>query len=813
MAKARKLRKRSLPHLTILEDISALISHSQDLQEALKSIAAIVAERMETEVCSLYIYDRQKNRLTLCATMGLDQESVGKVSMGINEGLTGLVMEKMSPVMVVDALAHPRYKYFPETGEERFHSFLGVPLIEKRNPLGVLVVQTSRRREFSRDEIRLLKTISAQASSIIIQARLLDTLKDKERERKEYHKQLVDALRKLRSYEGKRRDRVERGTGHKWRGRLTGLSVAPGFGRGPAYVLSPRLDLSSVKKEKNKNPKREVERFRAAVERGIEQIHNLKLRMSTLISKEEGALFDVHRMILEDPAIIEQIEGKIRKEGYVAEYAVSSVFEQHLNSFTQIEDEYLREKAADVKDAAQRLLENLSGIKEKTMNLPEEAILVAEDISPADLTLLEGDHFRGIALSTGGVTSHASILAKSFEIPTVVAVEGLLDNVQHGDSLIIDGNSGVIYINPSQEVIREYDRLEREYLAFNRELEEIRDLPAETQDGHRVTLYANIGLLSDIAFAQLHGAQGIGLYRTEIPFLAHRDFPAEEEQYTLYHRVVEGMGGKPVTIRTLDIGADKYPTYVRRATSEPNPFLGWRSIRISLDVVDIFKTQLRAILRAGALGRVRLLIPMVSSLEEIVKVKEILAEVKEELEREEVPFDHQMELGIMVEVPSAVQLASRLVREVDFLSIGTNDLIQYLLAVDRSNMKIAGLYEPLHPAVLSALMHVIEAAKREGKRVGMCGEMAGDPLCALLLLGMGLEEFSMGSLFIPVIKKIIRSVTYQAAKASAQIVLQMDTVGEIKRYLFEQMRDLGMVELMELYHLVGGVRPVTGVRS
>src|SRR3990172_2115746 len=522
--------------------------------------------------------------------------------------------------------------------------------------------------------------------------------------------------------------------------------------------------------------------------------------MSTLISKEEGALFDVHRMILEDPAIIEQIEGKIRKEGYVAEYAVSSVFEQHLNSFTQIEDEYLREKAADVKDAAQRLLENLSGIKEKTMNLPEEAILVAEDISPADLTLLEGDHFRGIALTTGGVTSHASILAKSFEIHTVVAVEGLLDNVQHGDSLIIDGNSGVIYINPSQEVIREYDRLEREYLAFNRELEEIRDLPAETQDGHRVTLYANIGLLSDIAFAQLHGAQGIGLYRTEIPFLTHRDFPSEEEQFALYRRVVEGMDGKPITIRTLDIGADKYPAYMRRATVEPNPFLGWRSIRVSLEMTEIFKAQLRAILRVGALGRVRLLIPMVTSLEEILRVKELLAEVKGELEREEVPFDSQMELGIMVEVPAAVQMASRLIREVDFLSIGTNDLIQYILAVDRSNRKVAGLYEPLHPAVLAALTHVIEVAKRQGKRVGMCGEMAGDPLCTLLLLGMGLHQFSMESLFIPVIKKIIRSVTYQAAKTSAQIVLQMDTVGEIKKYLFEQMRVLGMVELMELYH-------------
>lgn len=799
MAKIRKTQSKSLPHLMILEDISTAMTHSHDLQETLKNIVAIVGERMETEVCSLYILDRPKNRLTLCATMGLDQESVGKVSMGINEGLTGLVIEQMSPVMVVDALAHPRYKYFPETGEERFHSFLGVPLIERRQPLGVLVVQTSRRREFSKDEIRLLKTISAQVSSIMIQARLVDSLKDKERERKEYQKRLMDALRRLRSYEGKRRDKVTRVL-HKWRGRLNGLSASPGFSRGTAYVLTPRMDLRAVKKERAKNPTREMERFRAAVEKGIEQIHNLKQRMSTLISKEEGALFDVYRLILEDPAIIEQIETKIRKDEYVAEYAVSSVFDQYLQSIAQIEDDYLRERATDVKDAAHRLLENLTGTQQERINIPENAILVAEDLSPADLSLIEGDHFRGIVLSTGGVTAHASILAKSFEIPCVVAVEGLFETVREGDSLIVDGNSGIVYINPSQEVTREYDRLEREYRAFNRELNEIRELPAETLDGHRVSLYANIGLLSEIAFTHLHGAQGIGLYRTEIPFLAHRDFPTEEEQYTLYRRVVESMGGKTVTIRTLDIGADKYPSYVRRVGTEPNPFLGWRSIRISLEVSEIFKTQLRAILRAGALGRVRLLIPMVSSLEEILKVKEILAEVKEELEHEEIPFDRQMELGIMIEVPSAVQLVSRFIREVDFLSIGTNDLIQYILAVDRSNRKVAALYEGLHPAVLAALMHTIEVAKKEGKRVGMCGEMAADPLCAMLLLGMGLEEFSMGSLFIPVIKKIIRSLNYQAAKASTQIALQLDTVGEIKKYLFERMRELRMVELLEMYH-------------
>jgi phosphotransferase system enzyme I (PtsP) len=798
MAKARPTSRKPLPHLTILEDISTLISHSHDLEETLNQIAAIVAERMDTEVCSIYIFDQRRTRLTLSATMGLDKEAVGKVSMGIGEGLTGLVLERMKPVMVVDALAHPRYKYFPETHEEHFHSFLGVPLIEKKTPLGVLVVQTSRRRQFARDEIRLLTTISSQVSGIIVQARLADSLKTKEQERKEYQKRMVDAIRKLRSYERKRTERKVKTRQH-WRGRLIGLAASPGFGRGRAYVLEPRMDLGAIPEKKVRNREREIERFRGAVERGIEQINVVKNRMSRLISKEESAIFDVYRLILEDPAIIQQIENQIRREGFTAEYTVRVVFERYLQHVAKIDDPYLRERTTDIKDAAQRLLENLTGVSGRELDIPDDAVLVAEDLSPAELSMLEGDHFKGIVLSTGGVTSHASILAKSFEIPSVVAIEGLMENVHQGDLVIVDGNSGGIYVNPGHEVIREYDRLEKDYAELNRELEGLKDLPAETTDGHRVALYSNVGLLSDIAFAHQHGAQGVGLYRTEIPFLAHRDFPSEEEQYTLYKRVVEGMGEKPVTIRSLDIGADKYPPYMRSVGVEPNPFLGWRSIRVSLEVEEIFKTQLRAILRVGDLGRVRLLVPMVSSLEEITKVKELVGEAKDELEREGTPFDRHMELGVMVEVPSAVHLADRFLREVDFLSIGTNDLIQYILAVDRSNRKVANLYEPLHPAVLAALASTIEAGKREGKRVGMCGEMAGDPLSAVLLLGMGLEEFSMGALYIPVIKKTIRSISYQAAKATAEIVLQMDTVSEIKKYLFDQMRSLGMVEILEMY--------------
>jgi len=371
--------------------------------------------------------------------------------------------------------------------------------------------------------------------------------------------------------------------------------------------------------------------------------------------------------------------------------------------------------------------------------------------------------------------------------------------VQQGDTLIVDGNSGIVYINPGVEVVREYERLDREYRAFNRGLEESHNLPAETRDGVRVELGANIGLLSDITFAQRHGAEGVGLYRTEVPFLTYHDFPGEEEQLELYGRVITGMGGKPVTIRTLDLGPDKYPAYLR-LPREDNPFLGWRSIRISLEMDDLFKVQLRAILRAGAHGPVRVLFPMISSVEEILQVKEILAQVKEDLRQEGKPFDPWMPIGVMIEVPAAVWLADRLAKEVDFFSIGTNDLIQYLLAVDRNNRKVAPLYEPLHPAVLTAISWTVQAAKRAGKRVSMCGEMAADPLCTLLLLGLGLDELSMEPFFVPVIKRVIRSLSYVRAQRLTQEVLQMETVQEVKGRLFEEIKQLGMIEFIEMYH-------------
>ncbi len=782
--------------LRLLEDIGTLIARSHDLQETLENITQTVAERMGTDVCSLYLFDPKDKRLTLWATTGLDRAAVGKVSMNVDEGLTGLVIERMEPVVVTDAMTHPRNKYFPETGEERFHSFLGLPVLEKHDPLGVLVVQSRSRRRFSRTEVRLLKTISAHVRSIIVQARLQETLQTKEREHQEYRTRMIEAIKRLNVYERERAEKPKTG-GRASRLRLTGISASPGFGIGQAHIIHPQIHFHALSERHTDDPESEVRQFHAAVQRAIVEIEALKARVHERLPEVDRAIFDVHRMMLEDPGFTDKIEGLIR-QGYAAETALKKVVEEYVEAVSHAGDEYLRDRATDIRDIGQRVLRHLLGLEEKEGPDGESLILVAEELSLSDLCLVDHAHLKGVVLASGGATSHASILAKSFEIPTVVGVEHA-ELVQQGDTLIVDGNSGVVYINPGVEVVREYERLDREYRAFNRDLEGVRNLPAETRDGVRVELGANVGLLSDLTFAQRHGAESVGLYRTEVPFLTYHDFPGEEEQLDLYRRVLTGMGGKPVTIRTLDLGPDKYPAYLR-LPREDNPFLGWRSIRISLEMADVFKVQLRAVLQAGAHGPVRILFPMISSVEEILQVKEILAQVKEDLRQEGKAFDPWMPIGVMIEVPAAVWLADRLAREVDFFSIGTNDLIQYLLAVDRDNRKVAPLYEPLHPAVLAAISCAVQAAKRAGRRVSMCGEMAADPLCTLLLLGMGLDELSMEPFFVPVIKRVIRSLSYARAQRLTQEVLKLETVQEVKGRLFEEIRQLGMIEFVEMYH-------------
>ena len=454
-----------------------------------------------------------------------------------------------------------------------------------------------------------------------------------------------------------------------------------------------------------------------------------------------------------------------------------------------VADGYLRERATDFRDVGHRVLRHLRQEDGKGP-FDKPTIIVAEELTLSQLTLVSHENLVGIALQSGGVTSHAAILARSFEIPTVVGVEHLMESVVENDTLVLDGNSGIVYVNPSPDVEKDYTALTKRYENFKRELMEDADQPAATRDGHRVRMYANIALYNDIPLALQYGAEGIGLLRSEFSFLTYEDFPDEDQQIALYNRMLQAFGQRPVTIRTLDIGADKYPPYMR-VPREENPFLGWRSIRISLEMSGLFKVQLRAILRAATRFNVRIMFPMISSLEELRRAKELLAEAQAELFNEGLDHNPTVPVGIMVEVPSAVWLAPRLAPMVDFFSIGTNDLIQYLLAADRNNPKVAHLYEAFHPAVISAISEVVNVARAADKEVGICGEMASDPLATLLLVGIGFDELSLSPLFIPVVRKALREVDYQTARQVAREVLQMGSVQEIKGYLVERYRESG----------------------
>jgi len=789
---------RSRHGLRLLEHVSTLIGESENLQETLDSVVQVVAERMRTEACSVYLLDENATTLTLWATTGLERSSVGRVRMQISEGLTGLVIETMQPVAVPDAPVHPRFKFFPETHEERYHSFLGVPVLERRAPLGVLVVQTLRRRQFTADEISLLRTIAGQLSGVLVQARLLDSLKIQEQEQADHRRRMLDTIRRLQAFERQEArsatSAVDRDPGE----RLRGIAASPGFGIGRAHILHPQIVFSEIEDRPIDDAAAEVARFERAVEVATRDLERQRAKMNEILPEATNQIFDAYVLMMRDDAVSARVRGLIQ-EGTSAEYALRRVVEDYLAAFESIEDPYLQERALDVKDIGQRLLRILLGIDSGPDRFPDDgSVLIARELTLTDLSEIDPKLLRGIALATGGVTSHATILAKSFEIPTVVGIEHLLESTREGNEVIVDGNAGVVYRDPGPEVIREYQRMERDYRAFNEKLESLHDDPAMTTDGRRVALHANVGLLGDVMLAQRHGAEGVGLYRTEFPFISFREFPTEQEQLDIYRKVITAMGGKPVTVRTLDLGADKYPAYLH-VPREENPFLGWRSIRVSLEMPEFFDLQLRAILQAANEGPTRLLLPMISSLDELLTVKEMLADALHDLAREGIPHRTDVPLGIMIEVPSAVHLAPQLAAECDFLSIGTNDLIQYVLAVDRNNRKVAPLYQPLHPAVIGTIAQCVQAARGAGKPISMCGEMAADPMSTLVLLGLGLDELSMEPFFIPVIKQLIRSVSYATAVDLAQEVLTLATVREIKSTIFDAMRALGVIELLDMY--------------
>ena len=562
---------------------------------------------------------------------------------------------------------------------------------------------------------------------------------------------------------------------------ISGIPASPGIVFGKALVLKEEKIVLDTQKIKDSQIDAEIARFYEGRSAAVEQLNSIKDRAYASLGEEKAAIFEGHLMILEDEELEEEIIDYLRSNHVNAAVAANVVIDQQVAMLSEIDDEYLKERAGDIRDIGNRLIKNILGMHIVDLGeINEEAILVAYDLTPSETAQLNLDKVLGFVTDIGGRTSHTSIMARSLELPAIVGTNNVTELVNTGDFLILDALNNVVYVNPSQEDIQRLKALQAKLADEKAELAKLKDLPALTLDGHRVDVVANIGTIRDIEGAERNGAEGVGLYRTEFLFMDRDQLPTEEEQFIAYKDVVEAMNGNLVILRTMDIGGDKELPYLN-LPKEMNPFLGWRAIRIALDRREILNAQLRAVLRASAYGRLAVMFPMIISVEEIRALKSVIEELKVELRNEGKDFDENIQIGVMVETPSAAVNAKFLAKEVDFFSIGTNDLTQYTLAVDRGNELISHLYNPMSPSVLSLIKQVIDASHAEGKWTGMCGELAGDENATILLLGMGLDEFSMSAISVPRIKKLIRNVNYQDAKFLSEKALKQPTAAEIER--------------------------------
>ena len=746
--------------LNTLRKIVQEVNAAKDLKAALTIIVQRVKEAMGSQVCSVYLLDPETNRFVLMATDGLNKRSIGKVSMAPSEGLVGLVGSREEPLNLEDAASHPRYRYFAETGEERYASFLGAPIIHHRRVMGVLVVQQKERRQFDEGEEAFLVTMSAQLAGVIAHAEATGSI---------------------------------RGLGRQGKGvqeaKFIGVPGAPGAAVGTAVVVLPPADLNVVPDRSVDDIAAELELFDKALGWVREDMQELSEKLATQLRKEERALFDVYLMMLEDASLGNEVR-KVIRTGQWAQGALRQVVLDHVKRFELMDDAYLRERASDVRDLGRRLLAYLQEERKTSLVYPDNTILVSEELSPAMLGEVPEGKLVGLISVTGSGNSHVAIFARAMGIPTVMGVVDLPYSKIDGIKLIVDGYHGEVFTNPSELLSKQYAEVVEEERQLTEGLDALRALPCETLDGHRMPLWVNTGLLADVARAQQRGAEGVGLYRTEVPFMINERFPSEKEQLATYREQLQAFHPLPVTMRTLDIGGDKALSYF--PIKEENPFLGWRGIRVTLDHPEIFLVQTRAMLKASeGLNNLRILLPMISGIQELEEALHLIHRAWGEVRDEgiDVPLPP---IGMMIEIPAAVYQTRELARQVDFLSVGSNDLTQYLLAVDRNNPRVADLYDFLHPAVLQALQKVVNDAHLEGKPVSICGEMAGDPAAAVLLLAMGFDSLSMNATNLPKVKWLLRQITQSKARELLGQVMTMDNPHLIYSTLHLALRNLGL---------------------
>ncbi len=747
--------------LETLRQIVQEVNAAEGLNDALEIIVRRVRDAMGTEVCSVYMRDPASDRIVLRATEGLNQAQVGVASLAGGAGLVGLAASREEPVNLEDAESHPSFQFLQGLGEEHYHAFLGVPIIHQRDVLGVLVVQQQERRRFDESEEAFLVTMSAQLAGVIAHAQVTGVVAD----------QLPEGAVAAPA-------------------RFNGIAGAPGIAIGTAVVVSPVADLYAVPRKKVRNRRAELRAFREALAAVQADIRAVSANLRGQMSNEDHALFDVYLGILDDSAIGGEVAALIRA-GHWAQGALSQVMIQHIRHFERMEHSYLRERAVDVKDLGTRVLAHLQAHANGAQKTyPDNAILVGEELTASSLGEIPREKLAGLISVRGSGNSHVAILARAMGVPTVMGAVDVPYTRLQDRELIIDGYNGTVYLNPDPAVRQRFEALLHEDLEISRDLETLRDEPSITTDGHRLPLWVNTGLMVDVARSLEQGAEGVGLYRTEVPFLLQERFPSEEEQRQIYREQLEAFAPRPVTMRTLDIGGDKALPYF--PIEEDNPFLGWRGIRVTLDHPEIFLAQVRAMLKANAgLGNLRIMLPMVSNISELEEALGLIQRSYREIRQEGVAGELPP-IGVMVEVPSAVYQARALARRVDFLSVGSNDLTQYLLAVDRNNARVADLYHSFHPAVLQALHAVALAGIAEGKNVGICGELAGDPRGAVLLLGMGYEVLSMNATSLPRVKKAVRHVSRAEACEVVQEVLALEDAADIVLRLERLLSERGL---------------------
>ncbi len=748
--------------LTVINRLVSETARSQNLLDALALLVSTVRETLSADACCLFLTDDDKGEYVLVSTDGLNTGMIGKARIRFGEGLVGRVGEREEPLTLGDAPSHPDFLFHGDLGESDYAAFLGVPILHRAQLQGVLTVHQAEEREFAEEEVAFLVTLSAQLGGEIAQSRARGQIRD-----------------------------VVQSSGRKRKVNtvLGGVTGSLGVAIGKAVVVYPPADLDVVPDRVVTDIDNQIEIFEQALASAREELEDIHERSKQLFSSAENALFEAYLRILDSRSLMNEVEDEIQ-QGQWAQGALKRVIQRHVAQFESLNDDYLSERAADFRDLGRRILAQMQSSKRGKVEYPKNTVLVSDEVTATSILEVPQGQLVGVISGSGSSNSHVAILAHALGLPAVMGVEGALLSDLAGLDLIVDGYHGQVYVSPSNALKKEFRELIQEELQLDAQLQELRDLPAETTDGACVSMWVNTGLAEDGGLSLSVGAEGIGLYRTEMPFMVRERFPSETEQKIMYRQLLNTFNPRPVVMRTLDIGGDKQLSYF--PLEEENPFLGWRGVRITLDHPDIFLQQLRAMLQANVeLHNLSIMLPMVTSVSEVEKSMRLLQQAFDELTEEGIAVK-MPPVGIMVEVPSAVYQAYELAKRVDFISVGTNDLIQYLLAVDRNNARVAQLYDGLHPAVLRALADIAKAVHRAGKKVSICGELASDPLAVPLLLGMGYDGLSMSARSLLRMKWVIRQFSMRDAKELTKEVLMMDDVSEVRCHMEMVLDDAGL---------------------